>query len=311
MSAVTHWTLRPVGPYVLRTAVRGHGWFDLPPHRWDEDAGHLDTAVAVDGVACDVRVRPGGNGVRARITSGSKPGARRSASLRRALRRMLRLDVDLAPFWSLCSEHDCLRWVPDACAGYLMQSPTLFEDLLKLLFTTNCAWGGTRGMVARLVEALGPEGPSGRRAFPGAAACAEQDVAFWRDVVRAGYRSKSAVALARGFAEGALREADFEDPELPTDVLRERLLALPGFGPYAAGQALRGLGHYDDLALDSWCRAKTARMLGRKHPPSDRWFERRYARYGRFAGLALWLELTAEWHDDAPRQAGRFHPFTA
>ena len=42
------------------------------------------------------------------------------------------------------------------------------------------------------------------------------------------------------------------------DELWRRLLALHGFGPYAAGQAMRLCGHYDRLALDSWCRARLA-----------------------------------------------------
>jgi 3-methyladenine DNA glycosylase/8-oxoguanine DNA glycosylase len=303
--------LRAVGPYALEVAIRGHGWFDLAPHVWDERAARLDTAVTAGNATFDLRIRPARDGVQVSATAERKVDRATAASLREGIRRMLRLDVDLTEFWAVCRDHESLRWVPSVRAGHLMQSTGLFEDLLKLLFTTNCAWAGTRGMIVRLVDALGSEAPSGRRAFPSAATCAARNESFWRETVRAGYRSASAVRLARGFADGSLREEDFEDPELPTDELRRRLLALPGFGPYAVGQALRGLGRYDDLALDSWCRAKMARMLGRRQPPSDGWFARRYRRYGPFAGLALWMELTAEWHSDGGRGNGRFHPFLA
>lgn len=278
----------------------GHGWFDLAPHAWDPATGTLDTVVAVGGTGFDVRVstQPGGDTPRARIAAARPPTRARSDGLRSRLRRMLRLDVDLREFWGACARSDRLRWVPGARAGHLMQSPTLFEDLLKILFTTNCSWSLTRSMTRNLVDALGAPAPSGRRAFPDAATCAAEDESFWRDVVRAGYRARHCVEISRAFAEGHLSAADFEDPDLGVEELRDRLRALPGFGPYAVGHALRGLGHYEDLALDSWCRAKMAELLGRRKPPSDAWFAREYRAFGPFAGLALWMDLTADWHRD-------------
>lgn len=297
MVARRTWTLRAGGPYHLGAAVRGHGWFDLAPHAWDPTAAALDTAVEVGGRGFDVRVVAGGNGaLTARVAGAQPPAAADAAQLRAGLRRMLRLDVDLGPFWITCAEHPRLAWVPAARAGHLMQSPTLFEDLMKILFTTNCSWSLTRSMTANLVGALGVAAPSGRSAFPTAAACAREPESFWRNIVRAGYRAPHCVALANDFASGSARVAGLEDPTIPVDELRRRLLALPGFGPYAVGHALRGLGHYEDLALDSWCRAKMATLLGRRKPPSDVWFTRTYRRFGRFAGLALWMELTADWH---------------
>ncbi|MSR47198.1 MAG: hypothetical protein EXS13_09050 [Planctomycetes bacterium] len=95
---------------------------------------------------------------------------------------------------------------------------------------------------------------------------------------------------------------------MPTPALRERLLSLEGFGPYAAGLALRLLGRHDDLALDSWCRARLATMTERKPPPSDRAVARRYARYGDDRGLVLWLELTADWHGETSFATGESWP---
>ncbi|MBK8975957.1 MAG: Fe-S cluster assembly protein HesB [Planctomycetes bacterium] len=288
-------------PFLLRTAVEGHGWFDLAPHVWDRATQTLDTVLDAGGSGADVRVRPAaGDGVRVVVRAvGDAAGVR--AELRGALRRMLRLDEDLEPFWRLCDTRESHRWVRARGVGRLLRGPTLFEDLLKVLFTTNCSWGLTRTMCTRVVEVCGAPAPSGRRAFPSAAACARLSEADWRDQVRAGYRAPHARWLADAFASGALQAAGFEDPDLPTDELRRRLLALRGFGPYAAGQVLRLLGHYDDLALDSWCRARGAQLAGRSRPPADAWFERRYRGFGRYRGLGLWTELTADWHMDAPR----------
>ena len=37
----------------------------------------------------------------------------------------------------------------------MLRAPGLFEDAVKMLFTTNCSWAATRGMVVRLIELAG------------------------------------------------------------------------------------------------------------------------------------------------------------
>ena len=59
-------------------------------------------------------------------------------AIRNAVGTMLRLNEDLGPFWRVCRKTPRLKWVARRGAGRLMRSPTLFEDLIKLLFTTNC-----------------------------------------------------------------------------------------------------------------------------------------------------------------------------
>ncbi len=86
----------------------------------------------------------------------------------------------------------------------------------------------------------------------------------------------------------------------PTESLAKRLRAIVGFGPYAAEHLLRLLGRHDHLALDSWTRAKLARLRGRRRVPTDRALRRWYAPYGEWAGLAMWLEVTADWHGERP-----------
>lgn len=278
----------------LRLALHGHGWVSLAPHRWHEDRAVLETVLSVDGQAVDVSLWHRGSTLEFEL---SERGARFVSAARSQLTRMLRLDEDFEAFWRACRREPRLRWVAKRGAGRLMRSPTTFEDLMKLLFTTNCSWSATQRMTERLVEALGPRSRSGRRAFPGPAACLAAGEAFFRDEVRAGYRAARAVDLAAAFVDQRLSDGHLDDPSVSTDVLRSRLLALPGFGPYAAGQALRLLGRYDDLALDSWCRSKLAQLEGKKKPRSDRAIERSYARYGAYRGLVLWMDLTADWHE--------------
>ena len=47
------------------------------------------------------------------------------------------------------------RDVATSGRGALLRSPTLWEDVVKTICTTNVSWGNTVSMVRRLVEQLG------------------------------------------------------------------------------------------------------------------------------------------------------------
>ena len=124
-----------------------------------------------------------------------------------------------------------------------------------------------------------------------------KDDAFYRDVVRCGYRAQAAIELAEAFVSGALDDdAFFAEPD--SDALWRRICGLRGFGPYAAGQMMRLCGHYQHLAIDSWCRARLAELDGTDEPPSDREIQARYEAAAPFQGLAMWCDLTADWHEE-------------
>jgi N-glycosylase/DNA lyase len=125
--------------------------------------------------------------------------------------------------------------------------------------------------------------------------------AFYRDVVRAGYRGAYLRTLSAGVAEGTidLEELRHAAPErLPDEEVADRLLALPGIGPYAAAHVMMLLGRHSLLILDSWTRPKYARLNGGRKA-ADRQIERRFKRYGPYAGLAFWLYLTRDWVEDS------------
>ncbi len=283
-------------PFEFPLVVKGHGWFDLAPHRWDDREERLDTALFFEGQAIDCRIRTATAGLRVEVESRSRLDRAALERLRRVLRRMLRLDEDLTGFWRLCRRFPGTRWAARRGGGRLLRSATLFEDLMKLLFTTNCSWSLTRALTANLVAACGPRTPGGARAFPTPEILGDRDERFWRDEVRAGYRAASAVELVARFLDGRLDPVRLESIR-DADLLRSELLALRGFGPYAAGQAARLLGLYQDLAIDSWCRARIMELEGMTKVPTDRSIARRYAAFGDHAGLGLWMDLTRDWHD--------------
>jgi 3-methyladenine DNA glycosylase/8-oxoguanine DNA glycosylase len=277
-------------PVDLRRTLASHGVAALPPSFIDEEAWTLEVTL------------PSGRGARTVRVSQDRPGFARVEGATTAtiaqLRHMFRLDEDLSGFYVVAREDPQLVWAA-AGAGRMLRSPTVFEDVVKTICTTNCAWGGTVRMVTALVDHLGIKAPGGRRTFPRPAAMAEAGEDFYRDVARAGYRGAYLRSLAKDVASGALDLEQLNDPELPVDEVEARLLALPGVGPYAAAHVmLTSLGRYSRLVLDSWTRPTYAKVAGRK--ASDKTIQRKFRRYGEFAGLAFWLLLTRGWVPDEP-----------
>ena len=284
-------------PFDWRLCLQGHGWIALAPHRYDEATGRWHTVLRLGAASVDCVVRPGRDGtLRLGLTARRPLSPAQLASARAQVRHMMRLDDDLAPFHRQCRSEPKRRWISRRGGGRLLRSPTAFEDLMKLLFTTNVTWSATEAMTSNLVAAIGTRAPSGARAFPTAKQCL-RDETFYRDVVRCGYRAQAALELAEAFVTGRLDDAMFF-AEPSADALWDRICALRGFGPYAAGQMMRLCGHYQRLAIDSWCRARLAALDGTRSPPTDRAIERRYAPLAPFQGLAMWCDLTAEWHGE-------------
>jgi N-glycosylase/DNA lyase len=273
-------------PVDLRRTLVSHGVADLPPNEIDAEARTLTTTLASPQGATTVQVGDG-SARTARVT-GSGP----RAGVLDTIRHMLGLDDDLSAFYALAREDPELGWA-SAGAGRMMRSPTVFQDVVKTICTTNCAWSATVRMTTALVDHLGEVAPDGRRAFPTPAAMAEADDDFYRDVVRAGYRGAYLRSLAASAADGILDLEALNDPALNDDEVAERLLALPGCGPYATAHMMMLLGRYSRLILDSWTRPTYARLSGRK--AADRTIERRFRNYREYAGLAFWLYLTRDW----------------
>jgi N-glycosylase/DNA lyase len=290
--------LRLVGaggePVDLRRTLASHGVATLPPQRLDQETWVLETTLAVGrGRARTVRVSGGRRGhARVELVAGPA-GERDRARLLATVRRMLRLDEDLSAFYDVARADGDLAWAADG-AGRMLRSPTVFEDVVKTVCTTNCSWALTTRMTTEIVASLGDPSPDGRRAFPSPAAMAAAPESFYREVARSGYRAPYLRELARSVAEGEVDLEALADPAVPDDEAYARLLALPGIGPYGAAHVmLTSLGRYARLVFDSWTRPTYAKLTGRK--TKDATIERRFRRYGDWAGLAFWLTLTRDW----------------
>lgn len=284
----------PLGFDFHRT-LRSHGWYDLLPFELlAED--RLARVLDVGGDApVTIFVRVGDGGLK--VSAEARLGAVVRARVERDVRHIFRLDERLEEFYALVGDDPDFGWIARDGAGRLLRSPTVFEDLVKSVMTTNCSWSLTKKMVTGLVGALGREAADGRRAFPTPEAMAARPAKFYREVVRAGYRSEYLAELAARVASGEIDTESWLHSELPTAELKREMRRVKGVGDYAAENLLKLVGRYDVLALDSWVRGKFRRVRNRGRECEDKRIARFYSRFGEWRGLALWCDMTRDWFE--------------
>jgi 3-methyladenine DNA glycosylase/8-oxoguanine DNA glycosylase len=294
-------------PFSLPAVMRSHGWVDLAPFGRDERTGALTYVARLGtGRVVELRMMPAPGGVRVEVDA--VLGEDEGADVRRGVRRMLALDDDFSAFYTLAREEPHLAHVEAEARGRLLRSPTLFEDVVKTILTTNTTWAGTIRMVEGLIAHWGApltghgDDPlpddSPQRAFPTPARLAATDVEALRAQARLGYRAPYVRELARAVDGGQLDLDAFEDPALPVETVRKRLLAIKGVGPYAAASLLVLLGRYDFVPVDSWAFKLVSREWYDGRPVGRAEVEAAFARWGEWQALAYWF-----WKWDHAEQA--------
>ncbi len=210
-----------------------------------------------------------------------------SRQVEATVRRMFRLDDDLSPFYARAAQDDQLRWVTSG-AGRILASPSVFEDVIKTICTTNCAWSATVRMTHALTNV-------GEGAFPEPELLASTPDRWYREVARMGYRGAYVKQIACHVASRELDlESLFDRTGRSDEEVEKLLLSLPGIGPYGAAHVMQMLGRHRLLVLDSWTRPTYLRLAGKRRA-TDAGIRRAFGRYGEYAGLAFWLYLTREW----------------
>ena len=276
--------------------VLSHGWCELLPFELDRENWKLKRVIDLDRgrpVTLEVSARRGGMNVQVSRAVGD----RAAQKIVRDVRHMFRLDDDLEAFYEVTSAEREFTWIAEQGAGRLLRSPTVFEDLVKMICTTNCSWALTQKMVTGLVNELGTSSDDKRKSFPSAEVMAQQSGEFYRDKIRAGYRAPYLQELAQRVASGELDvESWLSSNASLTDLMKE-MKSVKGVGNYAAENVLKLIGRYEGLALDSWTRAKFAQLRNNGRAANDKKILRFYSRFNSWRGLALWCDMTREWLD--------------
>jgi 3-methyladenine DNA glycosylase/8-oxoguanine DNA glycosylase len=233
----------------------------------------------------------------------------RATALTAQMRTCLRLDEDFRSFHAAARRYPQFRWITTARAGRMLRAPTVFEDTVKMICTTNCTWALTKLMVSNLVQRAGRAFDDSHSSFPTPAAVAALSERELRTHVKAGYRAPYIRELSQRIASGDLAIEEWRTSTAPTKELFEEIRSVKGVGPYAAGNILKLLGHYDRLGLDSWVRGQYYRLHRKGRKVKDATIEKAYEEYGAWRGLFFWLDMTRYWHDQKfARQSPRHVP---
>ncbi len=277
-------------PFSLASTVRSHGWWQLAPFAYDEAANRL---IYIDhltsGRVVRLSIREIDTQVEVELTGG--PSLEDSQEITCKVNWMLELDQDFSDFYALARQEPKLQHIVETARGRVLRSPTLFEDVVKTILTTNTQWGGTKRMVQLLVDHYGealPEDPQ-QKAFPTPqrlAIASEEDL---RQMTRLGYRAPYVAELASQVDSGALDLEAIKASSLPTPLLRKQLLAIKGVGGYAAANLLMILGRYDFIPIDSWALKVVSHEWYGGEPISPAQVEAAFERWGQWKGLAYWF----------------------
>lgn len=279
--------------FSFQNTIYSHGWCELLPFEIDEEKKYLSRVFTDEntGQHTFAKISEAENGLQ--IESSSESFSKEK--LLRDVLHILRFDENLNEFYKLTDKEKSLKWIAQKNAGRLLRSPTVFEDLVKTICTTNCSWSLTKIMVKNLVEKLGKPIGDGKFSFPNAEALASVSEQFYREEIRAGYRSPYFAELAEKVADGKLNPEKWLNSELNGKDLKKEMKQVKGVGDYAAENLLKLVGNYEGLALDSWVRAQFYRKHNGEEVCEDAKIKEFYAKFGKWQGLAVWCDVTEKW----------------
>ncbi len=283
-------TLSANSPFNLGTVVHSHGWVQLEPFTRHEDSTGFDYVLELDdGQVIEISVTAVTNG--AAISTPIALSQTAQTELGAKATWMLGLKQDFSNFYTLADKEPKLAHVRKNAQGRLLQSATIFEDIIKTILTTNTTWGGTIRMAKGLTETYGAPLPSNpnRHAFPTPTRLAEADLDVLYGSVKLGYRAPYVLDLAQQVASGELDVEAWKTDFISTNELRKQLLALKGIGPYAAAHLLMFLGHYDSVPVDSIALSNVSKAWHNGQPISKKEVHAAFEKWGKWQALAYWF----------------------
>lgn len=293
-------------PFNFRSVIESHGWVQLAPCGYDKAKStftYIDRLAS--GHVVEYRVSESADGVQVQTEALTKLEL---AEAKEKVRWMFALDADFSAFYKVARKESKLRHAAKLARGRLLRSPTLFEDVIKTILTTNTLWGATKRMTLNLISEFGEPLSGGRvapsvseertkttettmekRAFPTPESITASSPDVLREKIRVGYRAPAIHELATKITSGEFDLEALKTSTLPTLELRKELLKMNGVGPYAAANLLLILGRSDFIPVDSWALKLVSHEWYRGKPVTAKEVEKRFEKWGEFKGFAFWF----------------------
>jgi 3-methyladenine DNA glycosylase/8-oxoguanine DNA glycosylase len=307
-------------PFNFLSVINSHGWRQLAPFSYDEGTNTLSYVLRLsNGHVIKLHFRNAEQGVSAQT---EKLDLTERREVTDKVTWMFGLDMDFSLFYGASRGEPKLEHAKKLARGRVLRSPTVFEDVIKTILTTNTLWAATKNMILKLVNELGePLQSVGRvaldesegrtlvphdllskssagaetKAFPTPEAIAASSPDFLKEKIRVGYRAPAIHQLAVRVASGKFDLESLKTSELPTLELRKELLTINGVGPYAAANLLMILGKHDFIPIDSYALKMVSNEWYRGEPVTAKEVEKRFEKWGEFKGLAFWFW---DWKDN-------------
>ncbi|MCK6539687.1 MAG: hypothetical protein L6Q26_06480 [Anaerolineales bacterium] len=293
-------TLPARRPFNFSSVVHSHGWRQLAPFSYDEATNTLGYILCLsNGHVIELKLNDGKDGVNVETDKLNKAEQKEAAD---AVTWMFGLDMDFSDFYNASRAEPKLARAKKQALGRVLRSSTLFEDVVKTIFTTNTLWGATKNMTRKLVDEFGvPLLSNGRvvasdseprietKAFPTPDSIAASDPETLKEKIRVGYRAPAIHELAVRVASGKFDLEALKHSSLPTLELRKELMTINGVGPYAAANLLLILGRSDFIPIDSWALKLVSHEWYRGKPITAKEVEKHFEKWGEFKGLAFWF----------------------
>jgi 3-methyladenine DNA glycosylase/8-oxoguanine DNA glycosylase len=293
-------------PFNFLSVVNSHGWRQLAPFSYDENTETLSYMLRLsNGRVLELKLRDATDGV---TVETEKLNRSEQKEVTDKVTWMFGLDMDFSLFYAAARGEPKLARAKKRALGRVLRSPTLFEDVIKTILTTNTLWAATKNMTLKLVNEFGEplssagrvlrnesEGRTETKAFPTPEAIAASTPEFIREKIRVGYRAPAIHGLAFRVASGQFDLESLKTGDLPTLELRKELLTINGVGPYAAANLLMILGRHDFIPIDSYALAVVSREWYAGKPVTAKEIEKRFEKWREFKGIAFWFW---DWTDN-------------
>jgi 3-methyladenine DNA glycosylase/8-oxoguanine DNA glycosylase len=282
-------TLPARKPFNFLSVVNSHGWVQLAPFDFEEETNTLLYIVQLaNGRVVELKLREAEDGVVIETEKLDKAEREEAAD---KVTWMFGLDMDFSRFYRVSRGEPKLARAKKRALGRVLRSPTVFEDVIKTILTTNTLWGATKNMTRKLVQQFGApsEGHTEKRAFPRPESIAASGPEVLKETVRVGYRAPAIHQLAVRVASGKLDLESLKTSTMSTLELRKQLLTINGIGPYAAANLLMILGRHDFIPIDTYALKMVSHEWYEGKPVTAKDVEQRFEEWGEFKGLAFWF----------------------
>ena len=235
--------------------IFGHGWVFLEPFSHSLKPIKLRRILFEDSSNQVIELEILLEEEKANIFSKKKLSLSQKDFVLKEITRVLRLDEDFSGFRKVWEKKNKKLLLPSPYAGALLRSPTVFEDVVKTICTTNCSWTNTRMMVRNLCKI-------GKGCFPSPKQLVEIGRENLKEKVRAGYRADYLFEFAKRIVDKELNPESWDTLSISDS--RSIVSGIRGVGQYALDHIMFLLGDYSGIPVDSEVTSWIKKNYGEK-----------------------------------------------